>query len=103
MEGEAEGLGEVVHIALGSRPNDDNLLMVSHKGPSLSDASSCCCAKMQLQTTVLLKSKKLWHCVEGLVKGVYERRAIAGEHFGELEKQNVNLECAFGTVTGRMV
>lgn len=37
------------------------------------------------------------------MKDVYERREISGEHFGELEKHNVNLEWASGTVTGRMV
>lgn len=47
MDGEVEGLGEVVQMALGSQPNDEDLLMVSQKGPNLSDASSCCCAKMQ--------------------------------------------------------
>lgn len=92
MDDEVEGLEEVVQIALGSLPNDEDLLMVPQKGPSLSDACLCWCVKMQLKTIVFLKSKKLWHCVEGLVKGVYERREIAGEHFGELEKHNVNLE-----------
>lgn len=41
MNGEVEGLGEVVQIALRSQPNDEYLLMVSQKGASLSDASLC--------------------------------------------------------------
>lgn len=66
--------------------------MVSQKGASLSDASLCCCAKMLLETIVFLKRKKLWYYFQGLVKGVYERREVAGEHFGELEKPSVSLE-----------
>jgi len=42
---ESGGLVRIVK-ASGSYCNDD-LLMVSHKGPNLSDASLCCCAKMQ--------------------------------------------------------
>lgn len=72
MDGEVEQLREVVQIAFVSKPNGEDLLMVPQKGPSLSDASLCCCAKMQLETTVLFESKKLWHCVERLVKAVYE-------------------------------
>lgn len=41
MDDEVEGLEEVVQIALGSLPNDEDLLMVPQKGPSLSDACLC--------------------------------------------------------------
>lgn len=42
-------LGVLVQMvkASGSYPNDEDLLTVSRKGPNLSDASLCCCAKMQ--------------------------------------------------------
>ena len=43
---ELGGLVQIVKDS-GSHTTDEDLLMVSCKGPNLSDASLCCCAKMQ--------------------------------------------------------
>lgn len=60
MDGEVEGLGDVVRTALRTQPTDEDLLMMSEKGPSLSDASSCCCTKLQLSSSRAKSCGTVW-------------------------------------------